>query len=302
MTPTGVAPEQPGVLRLTKHHGAGNDFLVVLDADGSVSLAVEEVRVLCDRHRGIGADGLLRMTKADGGALAMELRNADGGEAEMSGNGIRCAVQAAVDAGWVVPGTVTVSTAAGVRHVDYRKGERPGLGYARVAMGEVRLGPDALDALPGDLVHGVRAARTVDVGNPHVVVLGEAVDDAVVRRAGPVLERSEPDGANVEFVWGGPGEDALTLRVWERGVGETLACGTGACAAAAAAHSWGVVGSTVRVHSPGGTLEVELRGRAASLAGPTQKVADIVVPAAIRMALLEGDDAAGALETVTSRL
>jgi diaminopimelate epimerase len=301
MTATGVSPRRPGALRLTKHHGAGNDFLVVLDAAGASSLSEDEVRLLCHRHRGIGADGILRVTKIDGGALAMELRNADGREAEMSGNGIRCAVQAAVDARWAGPGTVAVSTAAGVRHVDYRHGEHPGLGYARVDMGEVRLGPDALDRLPGDLV-GVRSARTVDVGNPHIVILGEPVDDAVVRRAGPGLERSEPRGANVEFVWLGPGEDALTLRVWERGVGETLACGTGACAAAAVAHGLGVVGSAVRVHSPGGTLEVELKGGSASLAGPTQKVADIVVPAPIRMARRQGDDAAAAFEVVTSRL
>src|SRR5277367_4842126 len=105
---------------LTKHHGAGNDFLVILDPDDRRPLSAAGVRVLCDRHRGIGADGVLRVMNGRAGAvLSMELRNADGGVAEMSGNGIRCLVQAAVDAGLVKPPTFTVSTLAGLRTVDY---------------------------------------------------------------------------------------------------------------------------------------------------------------------------------------
>jgi diaminopimelate epimerase len=265
-----------GGVRLTKHHGAGNDFLVVLDPDDARPLSGAEVRALCDRHRGIGADGVLRATAGGHGALlTMELRNADGGEAEMSGNGIRCLVQAAVDAGWVEPGPVPVQTAAGLRLVDYRAGERPGLGYAGVDMGRVVLGPE----LPLDIAPGIRFARTVNMGNPHIVLFGEGVDDATLGAVGPRLEQSVESRANVEFVWSGPDTDELNLRVWERGVGETLACGTGTCAAAAAAHDWGLVGTRTQVHNPGGTLEVELRGDGVWLAGPTQKVADITVDA-----------------------
>jgi diaminopimelate epimerase len=207
--------------------------------------------------------------------LSMELRNADGGEAEMSGNGIRCLVQAAVDAGWATPGPVAVATAAGVRTVDYRTGDRPGLGYAGVDMGRVILGPE----LPLDIAPGISFARTANIGNPHIVLFGGEVDDATVASVGPRLERSVEERANVEFVWSGPDAGDLTLRVWERGVGETLACGTGTCAAAAAAHGWGLVGSRVRVHNRGGTLEVEMRGDGVWLAGPTQKVADVTVDA-----------------------
>ena len=273
--------KRKGEFRLTKHHGAGNDFLVILDPDDRRPLSASGVRVLCDRHRGIGADGVLRVMNGRGGAvLSMELRNADGSAAEMSGNGIRCLVQAAVDARWVAPGPVSVATAVGIRTVLYRSGDRPGLGFATVDMGEATLGPDlAAGALPVELASRIRFARTVGVGNPHIVLFGDEVDEATVATVGPRLEHSVEGLANVEFVWSTTGSDTLTMRVWERGVGETLACGTGTCAVAAAAHSWGLVGPVVRVHNPGGTLAVELRADGVSLAGPTQKVADIVVDA-----------------------
>jgi diaminopimelate epimerase len=123
-------------------------------------------------------------------------------------------------------------------------------------------------------------ARAVDVGNPHLVLLGEELDDVEVALLGPELERGAEGGVNVEFIAITPGTTEVMLRVWERGVGETLACGTGSVAAAAAARDWGLVGSTVRVHNPGGALEVILGRReaeAARLAGPVRKVADLVV-------------------------
>lgn len=273
-----------GTLRFTKHHGAGNDFLVLLDRQARRPLTAPEARALCDRRRGLGADGVLRATPgAAGAALSMELRNADGSPAEMSGNGIRCLVQAAVDAGWVAPGDVEVDTAAGRRRVAYRAGAESGSGFARVAMGTPVLGAEpAVEA-----VAGLRAARAVDMGNPHLVLLVEGpVNDAQVHGDGPRLERSWPEGANVEFVWEGPEPAALTMRVWERGVGETLACGTGTCAVAAAARAWGVAGDRVVVHNPGGALEVELVGEAAMLGGPTQFVGSVEVDEAVLAALV----------------
>jgi diaminopimelate epimerase len=272
-----------GQLRLTKHHGAGNDFLVLLDADDHRPLSPAEVRLLCDRHRGIGADGLLRVMRGrHGSALTMDLRNADGGGAEMSGNGIRCLVQAAVDAGWVAPGSVSVATAGGPRTVVYRADERPGLGFASVDMGRATLGPELDEGdLPQEIAPSIRFARTVDMGNPHIVLFGTPVETATVVAVGAPLEHAIAGGANVEFVWPGTESDTLTMRVWERGVGETLACGTGACAAAAAAHGWGLVGSRVLVHSPGGTLQVEVRSDDIFLAGTTQKVAEVAVDAAV---------------------
>ncbi|HXX91936.1 MAG TPA: diaminopimelate epimerase [Acidimicrobiales bacterium] len=282
-------------LGLRKHHGAGNDFLVLLDPDGARPVSGAEARALCDRHRGVGGDGLLRATRPAPGTLVMELYNADGSVAEMSGNGIRCFVQAAVQTGLAAPGLVEVVTAAGRRSVTYEAGEEPGSGVAAVGMGAARVGEEiALDELPG------ARARLVDMGNPHVVILGDAVDGATLARVGPVVSARRPAGANVEFVWPGPGARELSMRVWERGVGETLACGTGACAVAAAAATWGLGQATTRVHSPGGVLEVTLGADEIVLRGPTRHVADVVVSEAVLAAMVADagrgvDERAGAV-------
>jgi len=284
-----------GALRLSKHHGAGNDFLVLLDPDDRRPLAAAEARLLCDRHRGIGADGVLRGTLGRGPAtLSMDLRNADGGVAEMSGNGIRCLVQAAVDAGMVRAGVVAVQTLGGLRSVEYEPGPGSGEGYGRVGMGHAVLGPE----LGGDVPSGARWGQHVDMGNPHVVLFGVTPGDNEVRATGARLEQSVVGGANVEFVWPGPGAEELTLRVWERGVGETLACGTGACAVAAAAHAHGDAGTRVRVHNPGGPLDVELGESGIVLAGPTQRVGDVTVDEAVLAEMVKGPDAvAGVMST-----
>ncbi len=265
-------------LRMSKHHGAGNDFLVVLDMDDELTLSASLVTALCDRRCGLGADGVLRIGPGVGSDLSMELRNADGGVAEMSGNGIRCVAQAAVDAGVVEAPSFTVATGAGVRTVEYRS-VAPGTGWASVDMGLATLGAHEVSLV------GQGPARRVDVGNPHLVVLHEDPDALDVGSLGSRISAAVPGGLNVEFVAiGARGE--LVMRVWERGVGETRACGTGSVAAAAAARAWGLTGSTVSVRNPGGVLEVvlgegtrgdESSGSAARLAGPTHKVADITL-------------------------
>jgi len=267
-------------MRASKHEGTGNDFIVVLDPDDALRLTVGQVRLLCDRRRGVGADGIIRVGPGRQGCdLSMELRNADGGTAEMSGNGIRCLAQAAVDGGLVSPPRFTVATAAGIRTVDFVAGESPGWARASVDMGPVTLGPDQ----PQDFED--RKVRTADVGNPHLVLLGPEVATVDVAVLGPQLQSPFEGGINVEWIClagagDGAGAGDLDLRVWERGAGETLACGTGSVAAAAAACSWGVVDpdGPVWVHNPGGTLEVTLGerpGDPAYLAGPVRKVADI---------------------------
>ena len=268
-------------MHFTKHHGAGNDFLVTADLEGRRPLEPAVVRALCDRHLGVGADGVIRVLAGRHGAdITMELRNADGLEAEMSGNGIRCLAQAAVQAGLVSPPAFSVATGAGVRTVEYRPGDRSDVAEASVDMGKAELGPDQTQEF------GDRKARQVDMGNPHLVLLGPDPSAVAVGELGPQLQAIHPGGINVEFVALGPGADQLTMRVWERGVGETLACGTGACAAAAAAHSWGLVGEVVTVHNPGGSLRVGLGSNGISLAGPTRRVADVEVDlAALRASL-----------------
>jgi diaminopimelate epimerase len=263
-------------MRATKHEGAGNDFLVVVDPDDAIRFSVAQVRLLADRRRGVGADGIIRVGPGrDGCDLAMELHNADGGEAEMSGNGIRCLAQAAVDAGLVSPPTFTVATGGGPRTVDYTPGLASGWAHAGVDMGPARLGPDQPQEFED------RRVRTVDVGNPHLVLLGPDTAAVDITELGPKLQTAFSGGINVEWITVGRdnGGELLDLRVWERGVGETLACGTGSVAAAAAARSWGALqGDTVRVRNPGGILEVTLgadEGATTYLAGPVRKVADV---------------------------
>jgi diaminopimelate epimerase len=266
-------------MRLTKHHGLGNDFLVVLDPSSAEPFSSELVTSLCDRRRGIGADGVMRATRppVDGADApeapdaVMELYNADGSRAELSGNGIRCLAQALLRAGWATPPDVTIATDAGLRTVSLHHRVDPSTDVLAVDMGPVRLDGDAPE-WTGDQL---RRAAWADVGNPHLVV---EVDDASLLTAvdlvtlGEKVNASVPAGTNVHLVASGPGPSALTLRTYERGVGLTEACGTGACASAAVARGWGLVSNEVTVHMPGGTAEVQL-GSTVRLVGPATVIA-----------------------------
>jgi diaminopimelate epimerase len=251
-------------MRLSKYHGLGNDFLVLVDAAGDQPGSAELARRVCDRHRGIGADGLIRVTASESAEvdLAMELWNADGSRAEMSGNGIRCMVHAAIDRGLAAGPIVRVATDAGIKVVSQRPSDGRGVMRFSVDMGAVKV------------VRCDEHEAEVDMGNPHLVILDADEDLAT-------LGRRHPD-VNVELV-GGKG-DEITMQVWERGVGETLACGTGACAAAAAMHAWGRTSTKVTVHQPGGSAEVELDGDIAVLTGPSQHIADIEIETEVRSA------------------
>ncbi|MDQ6782426.1 MAG: diaminopimelate epimerase [Actinomycetota bacterium] len=270
---SGLLTAPVGTLVLTKHHGAGNDFVVLLDLDGTAPDVDGEVAArVCDRHRGIGADGLIRGTRAGperSAVLRFELWNADGSPAEMSGNGMRCLAHAALDAGAVEAGVpFGVVTPAGLREVTVRRGDAPGSVWAVVDMGRALIEGETDRCNVG---HG---HLLVDMGNPHLVVLGGDPAGVDVDTLGAQLGSGDPAGRNVEFVTLGPGPDEVTMRVWERGVGETLACGTGACAAALACHHWGRVGTSVTVHQPGGSVTVVLRpDGTVSLAGPAQRIA-----------------------------
>ncbi|CAN5120317.1 diaminopimelate epimerase [soil metagenome] len=265
-------------MQLTKHHGLGNDFLVLLDVDSDPAIRFDAglVRTLCDRRRGIGADGLIRVGPATGEAdVTMALRNADGSPAEMSGNGIRCLGQAVARARGRDTVDLAVATGAGLRRLRVRPGPDPSTAEVEVDMGPAGPGPQ-LPALPA-LVEATKST-TVDMGNPHLVLLVDdpaAVDLATL---GPACQDGFDQGINVELVAPAPGSaDTLDLLVWERGVGITRACGTGACAAASAAHDWGVVGKRVTVRMPGGEVEVAL-GATVTLSGPATYVAAIEVP------------------------
>jgi diaminopimelate epimerase len=272
-----TTPTPTTLLRFTKHHGAGNDFLVLVDPASAGPLPGDLVRALCDRRFGIGADGVIQIVDGGGRAdVGMVLQNADGREAEMSGNGMRCLAQAAVLSALVRPPRFTVATAAGVKTVDYLEGPQIHVAEASVDLGTAVLGPDQPQKFPD------RKVRTVDMGNPHVVMFGPTLDGVDVPGIGAHLQSVYEGGVNVEFIASADEPGTLDLRVFERGVGETEACGTGSAAAAAAARSWGLVGDEVTVRNPGGTLHVTLDGDDARLRGPVHRVASLVVdPAAV---------------------
>ncbi|MFP5254908.1 MAG: diaminopimelate epimerase [Acidimicrobiia bacterium] len=264
-------------MRLTKHHGLGNDFLVLLDLDGAQAVTGDDAVALCHRHTGIGADGLLVAGPPVGQVeLSMVLYNADGSRAEMSGNGIRCLVQAALHAGVVDGPEVRVATDAGVRTVTVvdRKGRFTH--RLSVDMGPAKVGEER----PAWEGHGVVRSLEVDLGNPHVVLLwGEpelpARDELIA--IGSRIDAATPGGANVEIVREAADGAFLDMVVFERGVGPTLACGTGACATAVAAHRWGLAGRRAVVHMPGGSVEVVVDDPVL-LIGDATSVAAVDVP------------------------
>jgi len=264
-------------MHLTKHHGLGNDFLVLADPRGIRPIDPALARAACDRHRGVGADGLLHLGPGSEGAdVSMVLLNADGGRAEMSGNGIGCLVQAAVVAGLASGPAVTVRTDAGVRRVDIGPGEAPRTHLASVDMGPALLAEDDEPEWAGGDV--LRATR-VSMGNPHLVLHAadaELLDDrGWIADLGRRANDATPAGVNVEVVAAGEVDGELRMDVFERGVGLTLACGTGACAAAAAARRWGIAGDTVSVRMVGGPTVVELGSDTVRMTTPITYVAAV---------------------------
>jgi diaminopimelate epimerase len=269
------------MLRFTKMHGAGNDYVVLDGVREELPLIPPLAAQLCDRHFGIGADQLLVARPSRTADFRMEIYNADGSQVEMCGNGIRAFYKFLRDRGHTDDDEISVETLGGVVRPGWAGPDR-----VRVEMGKPVLAPakipttlatgegpvlDAALEIDGDTLQ----VSTASMGNPHAVVFVDDPDRADVERLGPLIENHSafPNRTNVEFVTA-IGRDRIRQRTWERGVGETLACGSGACAVAVVAMLRGVVDDEVRIELRGGELEIGWKGGDAPviMTGPAAEV------------------------------
>lgn len=255
-------------MKFTKMHGLGNDYVYI----DCFEQKVEEPEVLAvqmsRQHFGIGADGLILIEPSDRADCKMRIFNADGSEAEMCGNGIRCIGKYVYENKIVEKPEIFVETKAGIKKLTLflENGE---VKQIQVAMGEpiwdaqkipIHMKQSPVHFCPITIGSATFIMHAVSIGNPHGIIFQQYLEDEVVQIYGPLLERHPifPKHANIEFVKVIDSKH-IQVRVWERGSGETLACGTGACAAAVVAASCGYTGREVEVNLPGGTLAIEWR-------------------------------------------
>ncbi|MCO5108439.1 MAG: diaminopimelate epimerase [Burkholderiaceae bacterium] len=273
-------------LRFTKMQGAGNDFVVIDGVSQPVDLSTAQWKHLADRHFGVGADQCLLVERTDRSGVDFRYRifNADGGEVEHCGNGARCFLRFVRDKGLATHEPVRVETLCGVLSLSFAPDGRVAvdMGAPRFEPARVPFDPAGLESRrEGDDVlwrhplpdGGELWFSALSMGNPHAVCLVEDADTADVTGAGALLERSAcfPQRANIGFMEV-LGRDEIRLRVWERGVGETLACGTGACAAVVAGIRRGLLDPGVEVHTRGGKLRIHWAGASVTLTGPAETV------------------------------
>ena len=262
-------------MRFAKGHGTGNDFLILADPDDELAMSPEFVARLCDRRTGLGADGILRVVRANGAVPGaqwfMDYRNADGSAAEMCGNGIRVFARYLIGHGLAAGPAFSVATRAGLRQVR----EEPG-GDITVDMGAPVVGGRSEATIGSRTYEGLQ----VSLGNPHLACLVDLPVAELDLSAPPVIDRRRfPEGANVEVVRV-HGSGRLDMRVYERGSGATLSCGTGAVAAAVAAAEadpQAAPDGRWAVRVPGGDLVVTLTGPTSLLTGPAVIVAEGVL-------------------------
>ncbi len=255
-------------LTFTKMNGLGNDFVFIEDLDERWDLDASAIAWLCDRHFGVGADGviLVRPATDPGADYHMLYHNADGSLAEMCGNGARCFAKYVVDRGLIAPdaSSLVIQTLGGLKPVTFTRDYDGTLALATIDMGEPELTPALIPTtFDGEMVYdcpvetelGTFDVTAVSMGNPHAVIWVDDVENAPVTTVGPLVETHErfPRFTNVEFAELVDTEN-LRLRVWERGVGETLACGTGACATLVAAVLSCRTGRSATIELPGGEL------------------------------------------------
>lgn len=255
-------------MHFTKMEGLGNDYIYLDCTQYDPENPAELAERWSERHFGIGADGLICIKPGSTGDFTMEMYNADGSRGAMCGNGIRCVGKYVYDKGLTRKTCLTIDTDAGPRELELHV-MGGAVDQVTVDMGEARVFPGISLEIDG----AERSVVQVSVGNPHAVIFCADPEQVDLERLGPVLEHhpSLRERSNVEFVSVIDGT-TLNVRVWERGSGITLACGTGACAAFAAAWKAGLCQSAAAARLPGGTLRLEQRGGRIFMTGPARTV------------------------------
>jgi diaminopimelate epimerase len=253
-------------LKFTKMQGAGNDYIYVNGFDHEIDNPSELAIQLSNRHFGIGSDGLVLILPSDDCDFRMQMFNSDGSEAEMCGNASRCVGKYVYDNGLTAKTEITLETKAGVKYITLLDGNEKAR-KATVDMGEPILNPELIPVkvdeepvldYPLDIDGKIWKISCVSMGNPHAVVFTDGIKELDLPVIGPKFEKHPifPRKTNTEFIEV-IDRKTLNMRVWERGAGETLACGTGACAAAVAAILNGYCDRRVTIHLLGGDLEIE---------------------------------------------
>ncbi|MCI8551835.1 MAG: diaminopimelate epimerase [Lawsonibacter sp.] len=255
-------------MRFTKMEGLGNDYIYLNCLDGAPADLPGLAQQLSDRHFGVGADGLICVRPGRTGDFTMEMYNADGSRGAMCGNGIRCVGKYVYDKGLTSKTCLTIDTDAGPKRLELCLLEGA-VERVTVDMGEVRIFESIALEAAGERFRVVPA----DMGNPHGVIFCGDPGEVDLKRLGPLLERHPALGErrNIEFV-SCYSRERMALRVWERGSGITLACGTGACAAFGAALAENRCGNRVEAELPGGVLALEKQGGSIHMTGPARTV------------------------------
>ncbi len=254
-------------IQFTKMQGAGNDYVYVNCLDGMIDNVNEAARIISDRHFGVGSDGLVLICPSDKADFRMDMYNSDGSQAEMCGNASRCVGKYVHDKGLTDKTVITLETLAGIKTLELTLGDKGETTAVRVNMGAPELDPakipiadDSKDFIDREIeVDGKKWRVTgVSMGNPHAVTFIDDVDGLDIEKIGPRFENDPlfPRRVNTEFACV-RGDKTIRMRVWERGAGETLACGTGACATLVAAALCGLVENEADLELTGGTLHIE---------------------------------------------
>ena len=256
-------------MHFTKMHGLGNDYLYIY---GEVPPNIGDIsRKLSERHFGAGSDGMIYISKSNVADFKMRIFNADGSEAMMCGNGIRCVGKYVYDKGYTDKTNLKIETLSGIKYLDLQLSGGK-VKFVTVNMGKAVPEDERTLTVGGEDVSFI----PVSVGNPHIVIFVYDIEKAPLFELGPILEHHEafPDGVNVEFVQV-ISDKELRMRVWERGSGVTMACGTGACAVAMAAVSKNICERErpVSVHLDGGTLKIQVADdNTVTMTGPAETV------------------------------